>query len=269
MIDTARTKAFRNLHEDGFLVLANAWDAGTARLIESLGASAIATTSAGMAWSHGHADGDRLPVQRLLATVEDILAVISIPLSVDIEGGYAGEPAAVGDLVARLAGMGVAGINLEDGGGTPDLLCAKIDAIRSACAHTGTDVFINARTDVYLRGLAPSGARVEETLARAGKYRSSGADGLFVPGLAERSEIALVASGTRLPLNVLARAGLPVASELQALGVRRLSAGSDIAESAYCRIATLATAFLRDGLSEPLIAEAMPYPDINALFADR
>lgn len=269
MIDTTRTKAFRRLHEDGILVLANAWDAGTARLIESLGASAIATTSAGMAWSHGHADGDRLPGQRLVATVEDILAVISVPLSVDIEGGYNGVPAAVGELVVRLAGMGVAGINLEDGSGTPDLLCAKIDAIKSGCARAGLDVFVNARTDVYLRGLVPTAARVEETLARAGKYRSSGADGLFVPGLGEQSEIALVASGTQLPLNVLARAGLPPANALQALGVRRLSAGSDIAESAYHRIAMLASAFLRDGLSEPLVTEAMPYPDVNALFADR
>lgn len=269
MTDIDRTEVFRNLHADGLLVLANAWDAGTARLIESLGASAVATTSAGMAWSHGHADGDRLPVQRLLATVEDILDAVRVPLSVDIEGGYTSEPAAVGELVVRLAGMGVAGINLEDGSGTPDLLCAKIDAIKTNCARAGLDVFVNARTDVYLRGLAPPRARVGETLARAGRYRASGADGLFVPGLSEQSEIALVASGAQLPLNVLARAGLPAANELQRSGVRRLSAGSDIAESAYARTAALATAFLRDGLSEPLIAEAMPYSDINALFADR
>lgn len=258
---------FRQMHQDGILVLANAWDAGTARLIESLGARAIATTSAGVAWANGYADGDLLPVSRLLSTVAGILDAIRVPLTVDIEGGYSDDPTAVAELVARLADMGVAGINLEDGAASPAVLCAKIEAIKQACARAGTDVFINARTDVYLRGLAPAEARVEKTLERAELYRNAGTDGLFVPGIRERADIAAVAAGTTLPLNVLARANLPVAAELSTWGVRRLSAGSDIAESAYRRIAVLARDFLRDGLSAPLSADAMPYPELNALFA--
>jgi 2-methylisocitrate lyase-like PEP mutase family enzyme len=259
--------AFRRLHQDGILVLANAWDAGTARLIESLGAKAIATTSAGVAWSHGYADGDVLPVPRLLGTVAGILDAIRVPLTVDIEGGYSDVPQVVGGLVAQLANMGVAGINLEDGASPPQQLCAKIEAIKRACTANGTDVFVNARTDVYLRGLVPSGHRVEETLGRASLYRAAGADGLFVPGIADRNDIAAVAADAQLPLNVLARASLPIATELQTWGVRRLSAGSDIAESAYKRIAALAAEFLRDGLSVPLSADAMPYSELNALFA--
>jgi 2-methylisocitrate lyase-like PEP mutase family enzyme len=259
--------AFRQMHQEGILVLANAWDAGTARLIESLGAKAIATTSAGVAWANGYSDGDLLPIPRLLSTVTGILDAIRAPLTVDIEGGYSDDPKAVAELVAHLAGMGVAGINLEDGAAEPHHLCAKIEAIKHACAQGGTDVFINARTDVYLRGLAPMEVRVEKTLERASLYRDAGADGLFVPGISDRTDISAIAAGTSLPLNVLARAHLPVAAELQSWGVRRLSAGSDIAESAYRRVAVLARDFLRDGLSAPLSADAMPYPELNALFA--
>ena len=258
---------FRHLHQEGILVLANAWDAGTARLIESLGAKAIATTSAGVAWANGYPDGDLLPVPRLLETVSAILDAIRVPLTVDIEGGYSDDPNTVAELVARLAGMGVAGINLEDGSAPPQRLCAKIEAIKRACAREGTDVFVNARTDVYLRSLAPAGERVGMTLERAGQYATAGTDGLFVPGIADRADITAVAAGTALPLNVLARASLPGVAELQAWGVRRLSAGSDIAESAYRRVATLAGDFLRDGLSAPLSADPMPYPELNALFA--
>lgn len=259
--------AFRQMHQEGILVLANAWDAGTARLIESLGARAIATTSAGVAWSNGYPDGDLLPIPQLLSTVSGILHVIRAPLTVDIEGGYSDDPKTVAELVARLAGMGVAGINLEDGGAAPRQLCAKIEAIKHACAQHGTDLFINARTDVYLRGLAPPEERVEETLERANLYRSAGADGLFVPGIADRADITAVAAGISMPLNVLARGHLPDATELQSWGVRRLSAGSDIAESVYRRVAGLARDFLRDGLSAPLSADAMPYSELNALFA--
>lgn len=260
--------AFRHMHREGILLLANAWDAGTARLIESLGARAIATTSAGVAWTHGYADGDRLPVPCLLGTVSAILGAIRVPLTVDIEGGYSDDPRAVGELVARLADMGVAGINLEDGTAAPDRLGAKIEAIRHACAGNGSDVFINARTDVYLRGLAPPEHRVGETLARATRYRAAGADGLFVPGITDRAGITAIATEAQLPLNVLARASLPGAAELQSWGVRRLSAGPYLTASAYRLIASLATGFLRDGVSAPLLADATPHAELNKLFSE-
>lgn len=262
------TAAFRRLHDEGILILANAWNAGTARLIESLGALAIATTSAGVAWSHSYRDGDALPVPKLLATVEAIIDAIHVPLSIDIEAGYSDDPEKVAGLAARLAELGVAGINLEDGSGTPQAMCRKLEAIRRACAALGTDLFVNARTDVWLRNLAPAEQRVQEALARARLYRESGADGLFVPGIQDRPSIEALAGNIGMPLNVLARAALPDAAELERWGVRRLSAGSDLAQSAYQRVSTLARGFLRDGLSSPLSADVTPYGDLNALFAE-
>lgn len=260
---------FHRLHHDGLLLLANAWDAGSARLTESLGAKAIATTSAGVAWSHGYPDGDLLPVRRLVATVADIVRVIRVPLTVDVEGGYSEDPAAVAETVAGLIDVGAVGINLEDGGGDPELLCAKIEHIKRASARLGVALFVNTRTDVYLRGLAPPERRVEETLARAARYRAAGADGLFVPGLTEEAQVRAIAADAGLPLNLLARPALPPAAELERWGVRRLSAGSDISQSVFARTAALASGFLSDGDSRPLGAEVMAYSQLNALFADR
>lgn len=269
-----RADRFRRLHRDGPqrpgpLLLANAWDAGSARLIESLGAPAVATTSAGVAWAHGFADGDHLPVPRLVATVADIVRAVRVPLSVDVEGGYSDDPDTVADHVAGLVEVGAVGINIEDGGGAPELLCAKIERIRRATATLGVALFVNARTDVYLRGLVPEARRVEETLARAARYREAGADGLFVPGLTDETQVRAIAANAGLPLNLLARAALPPASQLREWGVRRLSAGSDLAQSAHARVRALAADFLRDGDSRPLSAQALPYSELNALFSPR
>jgi 2-methylisocitrate lyase-like PEP mutase family enzyme len=258
---------FHSLHREGILLLANAWDAGSARLIESLGARAIATTSAALAWSHGYADGNLLPVPLLAATVAEIARVIRVPLTVDIEGGYSDDPAGVGDVAARVVDAGGVGINLEDGTAPPDLLCAKIEQARRAAARAGVDLYVNARADVYLRALVPAERRVEETLARAARYGAAGASGIFVPGISDVSEIKAVAAGAGLPLNVLCRPGLPPARDLAALGVRRLSAGSDVAEVVYGRIAAVAAAFLRDGSSDVFVEGAKPYAEIQALIS--
>lgn len=266
MTSVSAFDTFRRLHENGVLRLANAWDAGSARLIENLGAPAIATTSAGVAWSNGYADGDRLPVACLLKTVANVLRVIQVPLTVDIEGGYSDDPAVVADLVMRLAGIGVAGINLEDGSQPPERLCAKIERIQHECTRHGTRVFINARTDIYLRNLVPMQSRVAQTLARAAMYRQAGADGLFVPGLADRDDIAAIVPLANLPLNLLLRPQLPDVAELAALGVRRLSAGSDIPECVHGLTRTLAQRFLQDGHLDR--SGAMDYAELNVLFAE-
>jgi 2-methylisocitrate lyase-like PEP mutase family enzyme len=262
--------AFHRLHEGPEpLLLSNAWDAGSARLMESLGAKAVATTSAGVAWTHGYPDGDVLPVRMLLSTVVAITRAIRVPLTVDVEGGYSDEPSAVEETVARVVEAGAVGINIEDGSTTPDLLCLKIERAKRAGNHFGIDLFVNARTDVYLRGLAPEDKRVPETLARAKLYREAGASGIFVPGLREPAEIRAVAADAGLPLNVMAWPGLPPAAELARLGVRRLSAGSGISQALWGKAAALAADFLKSGKSEPLGEGAMAYPAINALFAQR
>ncbi|NUO48753.1 MAG: isocitrate lyase/phosphoenolpyruvate mutase family protein [Polyangiaceae bacterium] len=260
---------FRELHRGpGVLRLANCWDAGSARVIENLGASALATTSAGLAWAAGYPDGDALPMDALLSSVRAIVRAIRVPLTVDMEGGYSDDPAAVGEAVAAVVGLGAVGINIEDGGSPPDLLVAKITQAKRAVARAGADVFINARTDVFLRGLVPEPARVAETLSRAARYREAGADGLFVPGLVDSGAIREIAGAAGLPLNVLARPGLPAAAELEALGVRRLSAGSSISQALYRKMADLASAFLKEGRSE-VFFEVTTYGELNALFSKR
>jgi 2-methylisocitrate lyase-like PEP mutase family enzyme len=234
--DPTAAREFHRLHTQGLLVLANAWDAGSARLIESLGARATATSSAAVAWSHGCADGDLLPVSWLVRTVAAISRVVSTPITVDVEGGYSNDPGAVGETVARVVDAGAVGINIEDGLSAPDQLCAKIEQAKGAGVRLGVDLFVNARTDV-----------------------------IFVPGLTDAREIRAITSALRLPLNVMARPGLPAAAELEALGVRRLSAGSWIAEVVFGKVASLASAFLRTGASQPLTEGAMPYEEVNAL----
>src|SRR5437867_8180088 len=143
-------REFRRLHQEGLLVLPNAWDAGTARLIESLGARAIATSSAAVAWSRGYADGDHLPVPLLLATVSEIARVVKLPITVDVEGGYSNDPSAVAGTIAAVIDAGGVGINVEDGTADPGLLCAKIEQVKREASRRGVELFVNARTDVYL-----------------------------------------------------------------------------------------------------------------------
>ena len=268
MPQTRHAATFRELHNDGLLVLANAWDAGSARLIESLGVAAIATTSAGMAWASGFADGSHLPMQELADTVARIVRVITVPLSVDFEDGYASDAMTVAGHAARLIDGGAVGINIEDGADPPDRLAAKIEQIKRMAVGRGVDLFVNARTDVYLRGLAGAERRVEETLRRARRYRDAGADGLFVPGLMAVDQIREVVAGTDLPLNLMAVPGLPAAGDLEALGVRRLSAGATLAIAALSHTARLAENFLQRRTPGSGSSTTLAYPAINALFDD-
>jgi 2-methylisocitrate lyase-like PEP mutase family enzyme len=260
--------SFHALHRTSdLLVLANVWDAGSALLMESLGARAIATTSAGLAWSHGYPDGNSLPVTLAVATAAEITRAVRVPVSIDFEGGYSDDPEAVAGLVRTLIDVGVVGINIEDGGSSPDLLCRKLEAIRRTSTSLGVNLFVNARTDVYLRELVPASGRLAETRLRGARYRDAGASGLFVPGLVQRDDIASIAREVTLPLNVMSTAGLASPVELARLGVRRLSAGSAIAEAAWGRARALAAAFLRDGSGLTPVVEAMSYGALNALTA--
>lgn len=260
--------SFRALHRGNrILLLANAWDAVSAALFAAAGSPAIATTSAGLAWSCGYADGDALPRASLLSVVEAICMVVGDkPVSVDIEGGYSDSPDDVADLVAQLCGYGVAGINLEDGDGTPENLTAKIAAVKARVRAMGADVFVNARADVFLRDLASGSQAVRETVERGKRYSAAGADGFFVPALKERDDIHTIASAIDLPINVLAVTGLPPTEELYDLGVRRISAGSAIAKLALGAARDAAKTFLRNGDCNALFSESsIDYAQTNAL----
>ena len=246
----------------GLLILPNAWDGGSAALVASLGAKAVATTSAGVAWALGWPDGDALPVERVVQAARDVVrGAGGLPVSIDMEGGYSDDPAAVAALAARLVEAGAQGINIEDGGGAPDKLAAKIAAIKAA---VGGALFVNARCDVWLRGIATD-APVAEATRRGKIYADAGADGFFTPGLTDVADIAAMVAATPLPLNLLAYPGLADAATLKGLGVRRLSAGSGVCGAVWGRAAALTKGFLADGRSEPLMEGAMGWGEVNGL----
>jgi 2-methylisocitrate lyase-like PEP mutase family enzyme len=259
---------FRGLHQGpAVLVLPNAWDAGTARMIESIGAKAIATTSAGLAWARGYPDGNALPVEQLIGATRDIARVIRVPLTVDIEAGYSADPSAVAELAVRILDNGAVGINIEDGDASADLLCKKIAAVREKAARSGADLFINARTDVYL-GVASRDAAMEEVIHRASRYRDAGCDGLFVPGLSNGDAMAAIVEAIDpMPLDIMALPSLPSMEALLRHGVRRLSAGSALAQAALSCTSRLAAGFVAGNISDMFTAIA-EYDTVNKSFAN-
>lgn len=262
-----KAEIFHKLHNDQIpLALANAWDAGSARLIESLGARAVGTTSGGMAWALGYADGRRLPVDELVSAASRMMRVVNVPLTLDIENGYSDDPNEVAAIVLRLASLGVAGINIEDGSDKPSLLAAKIEAIRKALSSVGADLFINARCDVYLASLVSESKLIEESVLRGRRYVDAGADGLFLPGLRKAADIEAIVAAVAVPLNVMAWPGLLEASALGKLGVRRLSAGTGISQAVWGRAETLAADFLKNGRSDALSDGAKAYGELQKLF---
>lgn len=256
---------FLALHQaDKPLLIANVWDAASTALFQHAGAPAIGTSSAALAWACGYADGGPLDREALLAKVREILRVATVPVTIDLEDGYADDPQQVAALVARIADLGVVGINLEDAGEPAERLVAKIEAIRGTLGKT--PFFINARTDVYLRGLATGDDAVAMTNERLARYAAAGASGAFVPGISALPDIAAVASATKLPLNVMTVPNLPSLSELHAVGVRRISAGPGIFQHAYAAGLRATRKFLEGDVLQPL-DRAMPYDEFNALFA--
>jgi len=267
MTDIAeRAKIFAALHAGPkLLILPNAWDAGSARVIESAGARAVATSSAAVAWSHGYPDGQFLPFDTLLATVREMTRVVSVPVSADIESAYAHDAATAAMTVERVLEAGAIGINIEDGDDPPDLLAGKIENLKTATRRVGIDLWVNARVDTYLRRLVPAERAYDETVARARLYRGAGANSIFVPAVSEAAAIEKLVKAVVLPLNLLAWPGLPDGATLERLGVRRLSAGSGIGKVVLNHTVELARSFLATGRSEPFSEGALGNPQINGL----
>jgi len=262
----ALDKVFRALHAGPeLLILPNAWDAGSARVIESAGAKAIATSSAAVAWGHGYPDGQFLPFETLVDTIGEIARVARVPVSADIESGYAATASEIDEAIARVVGAGAVGVNIEDGTSPPDLLCAKIERSKSVAARVGVDLWVNARVDVYLRKLASGEIAFDESVRRAAQYKEAGADSIFVPALVDCEVIGRMVPLVGLPFNALAWAGLPDAARLRSLGVRRLSAGAGLARAVFDRTFLLTKAFLSEGKVEALNDPPATVSNLNDL----
>lgn len=262
----------RALHAAGVLMLPNAWDAGSAAMIALAGAQAIATTSGGIAWSLGHADGQRLTRAEMIERVGEIVAAVTIPVTADIEGGYGPGPEDVAVTVEAVIAAGAVGVNIEDSrapGGPlfdPAEQAARIQAARAASVSAGLpELFINARTDVFLYGIGVRQARLDHVLARSFAYAKTGADSLFVPGLTDLQVINELTEASPLPVNVMAGPGAPPVAELAAAGVRRVSTGTAIAQAAYTLATRAATELLTTG-SYTVLEQALDFGTINSLF---
>jgi len=215
------------------LLLANVWDVASARIVEEAGFPAIATTSAGIAFSLGYPDGQRISREEMLARVGRIARAVKLPVTADVEAGYGNRPEDAAQTALGVIGAGAVGMNLEDGTGDRQnpvvelsLQLDKIRAIREAALNTGILLVLNARTDVYLDQVGPPDARYFETVSRVRAYRDAGADCVFVPGLRDTQVIAQLVRDVQCPVNILAGPGSPSIPELEKLGVARVSLGS-------------------------------------------
>ena len=223
------------LHRGRGFLIPNAWDAGSARLLAQLGFPAIATTSAGIAWSRGLPDGGPLSADLMFETVAEIVTAVDVPVSADLEAGYGATAAEVGETVARAASLGIAGGNIEDAVGgalIPIEEAAERVAAARAAAPAGTFV-LNARTDAYFSRF--DGDPFAETIARAERFIAAGADCIFVPGVRDAEAIRRLAAEIAAPVNMVAGLTAPVldAPALFSLGVARVSVGGSIARAAY------------------------------------
>jgi 2-methylisocitrate lyase-like PEP mutase family enzyme len=269
MSQTGKAELFRKLHQGPeILVLPNAWDAASAAIMAGAGAKAVGTSSAAIAWAYGYPDGDVLPMDLVVATIAAVVkAAGEVPVTADIEGGFTDDLDELARNIGRVIEAGAVGINLEDGGRDPALHARKVAAVRAQAEKQGAPLFINARTDVYLRGLAEGEAAYDEAVRRAALYAQAGADGIFVPGAGDRALIGRLAAAIERPLNVMGWVGVPKASELQALGVRRLSSATNPFRVAYAAMGRAVEAYLRDGDPDVLARAGEGAPNLQKRFA--
>jgi 2-methylisocitrate lyase-like PEP mutase family enzyme len=255
------------------LVLPNAWDVASARIFEEAGFSAIATSSAGVAFALGYPDGQKISRSEMLAVVHRIAKAVHVPVTADVEAGYGGEPEAVAETAREVIAAGAVGMNLEDTvDGKPDLLAdlvlqkEKIRAVVEASTHAGVPIVLNARTDIFLTGIGPAETRLARTIERLNAYRDAGAQCMFAPGVKDKQTIAQLAKGVRGPLNILATAGTPPVPELEKLGVARVSMGSGPMRATLGLIARIARQLREEGTFSLMTDGAMTYADANRLF---
>ncbi|MBP2706636.1 isocitrate lyase/phosphoenolpyruvate mutase family protein [Microbispora sp. RL4-1S] len=271
-----RAREFRDLHVAGRpLLLPNAWDAVSARIVEEAGAPAVATTSAGVAWSLGVPDGDRLGRGPAVELIARVAATVGVPVTADVESGFADTADGVEETIGAVLAAGAVGVNIEDAHhGGPEPLrpvrdqADRIAAARRAADAVGIPLFVNARTDTYLLSVGDPAGRVAETLRRAAAYLAAGADGIFVPGLTDLAVLSSLVEELQAPLNVLAGPGAPGVAALAGVGVARISLGSSVAAAAYAVAQRAARELFADGTYTTLDG-ALGYGEINALFTGR
>jgi len=267
-------RQFLELHRGPkILLLPNAWDVASARIFEEAGFPAIATSSAGVAFSLGYPDGQKISRDEMLGMVRRIAEAVEVPVTADVEAGYGTTPEEVAETTRAVIAAGAVGMNLEDGiEEKPEYLADLsrqkeiILAILGAAAAARVPFVLNARTDIFLNGIGAAETRMARTIERLNAYRAAGAQSLFAPGVKDREPIAQLARGVTGPLNILATVGTPSTLELQQLGVARVSVGSGPMRSALGFLARMARELRDRGDFQVMTDGSIPYPDANKLF---
>ncbi len=270
-----KAELLRKLHGGPrMLVLPNAWDVASARVLEELGYPAIATTSAGVAFSLGYPDGQRVSRDEMLEVVARIARAVRVPVTADMEAGYGTTTKDMAETAKAIVAAGAVGLNLEDVTGDTEssqvdtaLQVEKIRAIRETSASAGVPLVINARTDIYLMAIGPEATRFERTVERLRAYRAAGADCVFAPDVKERDLIEKLVKAIAAPMNVLVTPGCPSIPELERLGVARASIGSGVMRSALGLVRRIGKELLETGTYASTFDGAIPFAEVNALLA--
>jgi 2-methylisocitrate lyase-like PEP mutase family enzyme len=263
-----RHETFRRLHESGCFVMPNPWDLGSARVLAQLGFPAIATTSAGLAWSLGLRDND-VSLDDTLGHFQSIVQAVDVPVNADFEHGFATMPASLAKNVAAAASTGVAGLSIEDSTGDAadplfefSLAVERIRAAKQAIDESGTGALLTGRSEGFIVGRPD----LAETIRRLTAYAEAGADCLYAPGLTTKSDIAAVVSAVApKPVNVLVGSDFTTVAELASLGVRRISVGGALARAAWGSFLYAASEIAEHGTFARL-ASGVPYPVLNKRF---
>lgn len=266
-----KRRTFHKLHEAGCFVIPNPWDIGTTRYLQHLGFKALATTSAGFAFSRAVPD-NAVARDVMLAHIAEIVAATDLPVNADFEGGYAHEPDGVAESVRLCAGTGVAGLSIEDSTGDKerplydlDLAVERIKAARAAIDRAGGDVLLTGRAECFLVGRPD----LDETIRRLKAYAAAGADCLYAPGICSREQIAaVVKAAAPKPVNLLMPGALGLTvDDVAGLGVRRISVGGTISRVAFGAFIRAAKQIASEGRFDAF-ADAVPHAELNALFRD-
>jgi 2-methylisocitrate lyase-like PEP mutase family enzyme len=264
--------AFRAMHTGPrILLLPNAWDVISARVFEEAGFGAAATTSAGIAFALGYADGQKISRAEMLQVVARIARAVRVPLTADLEAGYGDRPEDAAQTAREAIEAGAVGINLEDATNNLEhpladlaLQLQKIRAVQEAATQAGVPIVLNARTDVYLLRVGAPETRYDLALQRLSAFRDAGADCLFLPGVGDAATIGRMVADLKFPINILAGPGSPSVPELERLGVARVSLGSALIRAALGLVRRMAEELKATGTYGTL-AGAPAHADLNRM----
>ena len=265
---SSKTATFRRLHESGCFVMPNPWDRGSAIYLEKLGFKAVASTSAGFAWSSGRPDNG-ITVEHALAHLKELAGSVSLPLNADFEGGFAHDPSGVSANVTRAVATGIAGLSIEDSSGDAKnplydftLAVQRVKAARAAIDASGTGVLLTARSEGFFVGRPD----IKETIKRLEAYAAAGADCLYAPGIRTKEDIeAVVKAVAPKPVNLLVTGPWMSLADATALGVRRISVGAALARSAWLGFAKAAVDMAEHGTFGSFGSGGPPL-DLNGMF---